>query len=102
VYTQLLVSTVTLFGRKNSTEKIYKKATSTTMENLQFAFMDHWSIQVTSHIGGCQPLIEHIIQKVALTQMSHVKGSKGLILYGKPGTGKTIMAKTIARKCLTF
>lgn len=72
------------------------------MDNLQFAFMDHWSIQVTSHIGGCQPLIEHIIQKVALTQMSHVKGSKGLILYGKPGTGKTIMAKTIARKCLTF
>jgi hypothetical protein len=72
--------------------------------NLLFQEKSQWIDKVLKKIGGLDEVISEIIEQIhlfAITAMSNkckknVKRSKGIILTGKPGTGKTALALSLA------
>ncbi|RIA86198.1 P-loop containing nucleoside triphosphate hydrolase protein [Glomus cerebriforme] len=72
--------------------------------NLKFQDKSQWIDKVTKKIGGLDEVISEIIEQIHLfiiTAMSDkyrkgIKKSKGIILTGKPGTGKTALALCLA------
>ena len=57
-------------------------------------------------VGGMEDIIKQVeeavllpFQKPELFEQIGIQPSKGLLLYGKPGVGKTLIARCIANAC---
>jgi ATP-dependent 26S proteasome regulatory subunit len=72
--------------------------------NLKYQNKSQWMDKVIEKIGGLDEIISEIIDQIHLftiTAMNNkykkgIKKSKGIILTGKPGTGKTTLALCLA------
>jgi len=98
--------TISVMGSaKKSMEKIFKCINTSDTENLKPKMFK--KVKLTGlaweDVGGLEELKEELRDAIELPLANPtlfkklgIKPPKGIILYGKPGTGKTLLAKVIA------
>ncbi|CAG8466792.1 6314_t:CDS:10 [Acaulospora morrowiae] len=86
---------------ENSEELIKYQGADVPGKKFQFQTKSEWMKKVIRQIGGLDEIVDEIIEQihcfvVTSQQKKFIKRSKGIILTGKPGTGKTALALCIA------
>jgi len=89
--------------RENSYDRVIRIGTEEKEENLEENNTKYIPDVSFSDIGGIDEIVQEIREVIELPLISpelfehyHIKPHKGILLYGPPGCGKTLIAKAIA------
>jgi proteasome regulatory subunit len=80
--------------RKTSTDKKFNVDQFVIIEKPEIKWKDIGGLQ--NQIRDIQEVIELPLKKPELFKKIGIKPPKGVLLYGEPGTGKTLLAKAVA------